>query len=96
MSPKNVNEKSEFDRLQADLNTIEKSINFVEKADLQKERISQRLDAIMQKIDELTTNEAGKLEKKEKLILEQQIDRIKLKIGIKTKTALSSLKTGIV
>jgi len=85
----------EFHRLQEDLNTIEKSVNFVEKANLQQEKISQKLDNVIKKIDELTTNEAGKLEAQEVLTLQQQIERIKLIVGITTTKNLSSLKTTI-
>ncbi|MDR0282710.1 MAG: hypothetical protein LBI53_05470 [Candidatus Peribacteria bacterium] len=91
----NINTKSEFYRLQKDLNTIEKSVNFVEKADLQKEKISQKLDKVMEKIDELTKNEAGKLETQEALGLQQQIERIKLKVGIVTKANLNKLQATV-
>jgi len=85
-----------FKSLQEDLNKIEKSINFVETRDFQKERINQDLDNIMRRIDDLTGNEVDKLEAWEVLILQQQIDRIKLKVGIETTTQLYSLKKWVV
>ncbi len=82
--------KETFKSLQEKLNVIEKNAG-----DLQKEKISQKLDKVMEKIDELTKNEAGKLEAQEALDLQQQIERIKLKVGIVTKSNLNKLQATV-